>query len=95
MACECCNSAEKREAMISDFGKEIQYCPICGESLIVMEFIDEIRNPIETVQIDGKTLVVDRKRQSFDIDRMVWGNLDLDSINIDKELEFLGLKKGE
>lgn len=76
MACEHCSSKESRCAIVLLLGPHIpaHYCPACGESLVVSEFLDSMKKRVddeltalfvemdkrdETVEIDGVKLIVE------------------------------------
>lgn len=67
---------------------------------VIEDVIKSLFDQIETVEIDGEILEVERERHTFKFDekndeyRTV--GIDLDSVNIDRELDILGLgRKGE
>ena len=92
--CEFCKNLENIHA-IEDFMQiDVDYCPVCGVHIAIPSFLDLMKEvivkpPIETVEIDGQTMVVDREvnRKPSDILTLDWENT-----NIDKELGWL---KGE
>lgn len=72
----------------------------CKVRITIEDVIKSLSDQIETVEIDGDILEVERERHTFKFDeeneeyRTV--GIDLDSVNIDRELAILGLgKKGE
>lgn len=73
MACKFCEDLEKLAKVRSVIGAQtpLNYCPVCGEYLTIMDFIREAKSFVdtlwresvkqqETVEIDGETLVVER-----------------------------------
>ena len=72
----------------------------CKVRITIEDVVKSLFDHIETVEIDGDILEVERERHTFKFDeeneeyRTV--GIDLDSVNIDRELDILGLgRKGE
>ncbi len=72
----------------------------CKVRITIEDVIKSLSDQVETVEIDGEILEVERERHTFKFDeeneeyRTV--GIDLDSVNIDRELDILGLgRKGE
>lgn len=95
MSCDYCNN-NGNQPFIKQHG--FKYCPMCGESFMIPRLINELNDIVkflytETVEIDGETLTVERT--PFKPSKNVWAfdfeedKLDLDKIDISKELEWL------
>ena len=72
----------------------------CKVRITIEDVIKSLSDQVETVEIDGEILEFERERHTFKFDeeneeyRTV--GIDLDSVNIDRELDILGLgRKGE
>lgn len=106
MACVYCREKGFREKLSVLLNDEAQYCPFCGynllltEGLIVIDVItDFLRRsfiPKETVEVDGEILELDRSKPGYSGTKEFHATtikVNMDNVNIDKELELLGYKK--
>lgn len=106
MACVYCKEKGFREKLSVLLNDEAEYCPFCGYNLLLTEgliTIDEISDflrrsfiPKETVEIDGERLELDRSKPGYSGTKEFNATtleLNLDNVNIDKELGWLGYKK--
>lgn len=95
--CEFC----KNEALVKgfkdeQFPREVRYCPVCGDSFHIGEFFrrlnDYTKNLLmETVEVDGEVLeyVKVPSKGTDGVSKPLSMAIDLDKVNIDRELEML------
>ena len=91
--CKFCENLENIHAIEDAMNIDVDYCPVCGVHIAIPSFLDLMKKivykpPIETVEIDGETLIVDRemdKHKTADLCILNWENT-----NIDRELGWLG-----
>ena len=100
MSCSFCNDRKQFATFRERFGgpDEVQYCPLCGTPVYIQDILDyletELAKPLlETCTDDeGNIMIVERVHTD---DKPMSMELDLDKINIDREICLLAEHNGE
>ena len=100
MSCSFCSDRKQFETFRERFGgpDNVQYCPLCGTPVYIQDILDyieqELAKPLlETCTDDeGNILIVERVHTD---DKPMSMELDLDKINIDREICLLAEHNGE
>jgi hypothetical protein len=96
MPCKFCSNEKEFIDFVNKF-PDTQYCPVCGCTRAMVEFFLAVKHinfePMETVVIDGKTLIYEREPIKMEIEKPSVTRIDLthdpDKVDISKELEML------
>ena len=101
--CDLCNDKERLDDLRWEFENrlfiELRYCPVCGENLQFVENLRKLFDIVdsscvpETVEIDGRRLVVEREKPKVEDKKTkmtpINMAMDLEKIDISREVAML------
>lgn len=102
-SCPCCSDWRvwgEVKILLSEHGAELNYCPVCGQHVGILNFLRNLRNEIELQTMHLSDLIEDENGKPMIQERTPWSNpkdptkhrslgVDLDKIDISREMEFL------
>lgn len=104
MSCECCTNKTRwltLKACMAGLKLPLNYCPVCSTPAAIRAFLDnmdklEIHIPEVITDENGKKLILDRgplwspTKEAYTPPDM---SVDLDKIDIEREMKILGMKE--
>ena len=110
MSCPCCGNEAKwtvLKAVMNGLKLNLQYCPVCSNSIYVKEFLDNMKAGLAevTIQFPDTETVKDENGNELILDRELGHgapkktytpsdmSIDLDKVDITREMKILGIKE--
>ena len=101
--CPCCSDWKvwgEVEILLRKHGTDMEYCPVCGQHVGVLNFLRNLRSMLDLHTIQLRETIEDENGKPMYLDRTPWSNpkdptkhrslgVDLDNIDISREMELL------
>lgn len=97
--CPCCSDWRvwgEVEIMLRKHGADMEYCPVCGQHVGVLNFLRNLRSVLDLQTIQLRETIEDENGKPMTLDRTPWSKqkhtslgIDLDKIDISRELQIL------